>query len=153
MLMTISILHNIIHERPNNKTAGSNPRRGAKIQITVDWLAIFSFILNLALAGLGIYQFVSSKKEEENTKSKVKLWQKFADGLKNGLIGIAVNPNNFTNKTVIAAAVSSLSQVATSFDESFVEERFYSEKEVKEKREKALEEQNRIFQSFHNPSK
>lgn len=31
MLMTISILHNIIHERPNNKTAGSNPRRGAKI--------------------------------------------------------------------------------------------------------------------------
>ena len=31
MLMTISILHNIIHERPNNKTAGSNPRRGADV--------------------------------------------------------------------------------------------------------------------------
>ena len=109
------------------------------MQITVDWPTIISFVLNLFLAGLGIYQFIASKKEEENTKSKVKLWQKSAEGLKNGLIGIGVNPNNFTNKNDIAAAVQSLSQVASSFDESFVEERFYSEKEVKDKREKAIE--------------
>ena len=121
------------------------------MQITIDWLTTISFILNLVLAGLGIYQFVASKKEEENTKSKVKLWQKSAEGLKNGLIGIAVNPNNFTNKTDIAAAVQSLSQVASSFDESFVEERFYSEEEVKEKRETALKEQKKIFQSFQKP--
>lgn len=52
------------------------------MQLTIDWLTIISFLLNLLLAGIGLYQFISSKKEEENTKAKVKLWQKSAEGLK-----------------------------------------------------------------------
>lgn len=116
--------------------------------INIDLLTLFSFILNLILAGLGLYQYINSKKEEENTRAKVKLWQKAAEGLKNGLIHIAVNPNNFTNKTDIASAVQALSQTATSLDDSFVEERFYTEKEVKEKREETIRSQKKLFESF-----
>lgn len=121
------------------------------MQITLDWITIISFVISLVFAGITIYQIVSSKKEEENTKAKVKLWQKSAEGLKNGLLGVAMNPNNFTNKNDIASAVQSLAQVATSFDDSFVEERFYTEKEVKEKRETTLKEQKKLFESF-NPN-
>lgn len=118
--------------------------------ITLDWLTLASFTLNLFFAGITIYQIVNTKKEEENTKAKVKLWQKTAEGLKNGLLGIAMNPNNFTNKSDIAAAVQTAAQVATSFDDSFVEERFYTEKEVKAKREATLAEQKKLFDSFRN---
>ncbi len=118
------------------------------MQITLDWVTIVSFVANLLFAGITIYQIVSSKKEEENTKAKVKLWQKSAEGLKNGILGVAMNANNYTNKNDIASAVQSLAQVATSFDDSFVEERFYTEKEVKEKRETTIREQKKIFESF-----
>lgn len=118
------------------------------MQINIDWITIVSFTLNLVFAGITIYQIVSSKKEEENTKAKVKLWQKSAEGLKNGLLGIAMNPSNYTNKNDIASAVQSLAHVATSFDDSFVEERFYTEKEVKEKRETTMKEQKKLFDSF-----
>ena len=73
---------------------------------------------------------------------------KNAEGLKNGLLGIAMNPNNYTDKNDIASALRSLSQVAASLDESFVEERFYTEKEVKQKREDSLKEQRKLFESF-----
>ncbi len=59
-----------------------------------------------------------------------------------------MNPNNYTNKNDIASVVQSLAQVATSFDDSFVEERFYTEKEVKEKREATIKEQRKLFESF-----
>lgn len=122
------------------------------VQLTIDWLTLFSFLLNLLLAGIGLYQFISSKKEEENTKSKVKLWQKSAEGLKNGLINIAVSPDAFSNKNDIAKAVQSLSQIATSLDDSFVEERFYTEKEVKAKRESTIREQKKLFSFSASPS-
>ena len=115
------------------------------MDLTVSWLTIISFILNLVLAGLGLYQYIDSKEEEENTKSKVKLWQKAMEGLKNGLLGVAMNPNNYTNKNDVASAVQSLAQVASSLDESFVKERFYSEGKVKAKREKAEEERKELF--------
>jgi len=118
------------------------------MQITVDWITIISFVVNLVFAGITIYQIVSSKKEEENTKAKVKLWQKSAEGLKNGLLGIAMNPNNYTNKNDIASAAQSLAQVATTFDDSFIEERFYTESEVKQKREDTIREQKKLFESF-----
>ncbi len=118
------------------------------MQINVDWITIISFVVNLVFAGITIYQIVSSKKEEENTKAKVKLWQKSAEGLKNGLLGIAMNPNNYTNKNDIASAAQSLAQVATTFDDSFIEERFYTESEVKQKREDTIKEQKKLFESF-----
>ncbi len=122
------------------------------MQLNIEPISIFSFLLNIIFAGITIYQIVSSKKEEENTKSKVKLWQKSAEGIKNGLLGIAMNPDRFTGKNDIASAVQSLAQVATSFDDSFVEERFYTESEVKQKREDTEKEQKKLFESFRtNP--
>lgn len=59
-----------------------------------------------------------------------------------------MNPNNYTNKNDIASAIQSLAQVATSFDDSFVEERFYTESEVKQKREDTIKEQKKLFESF-----
>ncbi|PJA50833.1 hypothetical protein CO168_02935, partial [Candidatus Shapirobacteria bacterium CG_4_9_14_3_um_filter_36_12] len=100
------------------------------MQLNIEPISLFSFFLNVVFASITIYQIVSSKKEEENTKAKVKLWQKSAEGIKNGLLGIAMNPDKFTGKSDIASAVQSLAQVTTSFDDSFVEERFYSEQEV-----------------------
>jgi len=44
------------------------------MQINIDWITIISFTINLVFAAITIYQIVSSKKEEENTKAKVKLW-------------------------------------------------------------------------------
>lgn len=118
------------------------------MQLNIELISLFSFFLNVVFAGITIYQIVSSKKEEENTKAKVKLWQKSAEGIKNGLLGIAMNPDKFTGKNDIASAVQSLAQVATSFDDSFVEERFYSEQEVKQKREDTEKEQKKLFESF-----
>lgn len=77
---------------------------------------------------------------------------KISRRIKNGLINIAFNQNNFSNKNDIAAAIQSLSQVATSLDDSFVEERFYTEKEVKDKRESTIAEQKKLFNLSASPS-
>lgn len=122
------------------------------MQITFGLVTILSFLINFTFAGITIYQVVSSKKEEENTKAKVKLWQKSAEGLKNGLLGVAMSSDNYTNKSDIASAIQSLAQVATSFDGSFVEERFYTEGEVKQKREDTMKEQEKLFESFKTSS-
>jgi hypothetical protein len=107
---------------------------------------LISIGLNIALAAWGIYQLASAKKEEENTKSKVRIWQNQAEGIKNSLLGIAQNPQQFSGKEDIARATQVAAQSAVAFDQSFVEERFYTDQEVKEKRERAEEEFKLLLQ-------
>lgn len=120
------------------------------MELTITWLGIISFGLNLLLAGIGIYQFVSAKKEEENTKGRIRDWQNQAEGIKNALLSIAQNPDQFTEKKDIASAVLGVAQSAVTLDKVFVEERFYPDEEVKKKREEAEKETKALLEKYKN---
>jgi hypothetical protein len=120
--------------------------------LEINWLTIISFTLNLVLSGLGIYQFVTSKKEEENTKSRVRDWQNHAEGVKNALLQISQNPSQYSDKGAVISAVSAVAQSAVTLDKVFVEERFYSDEDVKRKREEAEREIKDLFSSSSSRS-
>ncbi len=113
------------------------------IQIT--WYELASYLTNIVLAFLSIYQFLASKKEEENTKSKIRMLQNQAEGIKNALLQIGQNSNAFSSKDDIAAAVTAVSQSAVTLDQAMVEERFYSETEIKQKRMEMEKQQKKLF--------
>lgn len=110
----------------------------ALVSIALGLVTIVSIVIN-------IYQFFTSKEEKKNTKILVRAWQNQAEGLKNALLNISYNPNNFTNKQDVLSAINAVAQSAVSLDKAMAEERFYSEDEVKEKKEETEKEMKKLF--------
>lgn len=98
-------------------------------------LSNISTIVTVFATLYGIYQKIIRDSERSTTKTLLGSWQNQAAGIKNALLGIGQNPNNFSDKKDIAAAVTSVAQSAVSLDQAMVENRFYTDKEIKSKRE------------------
>jgi len=46
-----------------------------EFEIKISFSTLVSLALNVALFIIGFYQLIAAKKEEENTKGKVRIWQ------------------------------------------------------------------------------
>lgn len=86
-----------------------------------------------------------SRKDKESTKSIIRSWQNQAEGIKNALLGISYSPKEFTRREDIAKSVQGIAQSVIALDKAMTEERFYTDKEVKVKKEKAEEETKNLF--------
>jgi predicted permease len=114
-------------------------------EIKLSGTEIFSIFLNVILFTWGVVQLIDTKKEEEKSLSKVRIWHKHIEGIKNALLQISQNPNSYSNKTDISAAVNGIAQSAVALDDSFAVERFYKDIEIKEKREANEKETQAMF--------
>lgn len=108
------------------------------VSISLGLITIISIAIN-------IFQALSSRSEKHNTKLLVRVWQNQAEGIKNALLGIAYNPHNYSNKEDIASAVNAVAQSAVALDKAMTEERFYSDEEVKRKKEETEKEMQKLF--------
>lgn len=128
-----------------------------KTEIKVSLAELILAVFNVIIVIVGVYQLVTSKKEEENTKGKVRAWQNQAEGLKNALLNISYNSKGYSEKDDVIEAITAISQIAVSLDKSFIEERFYNDAEIKVQREKRDEETKKLFSvstsSSFNPRK
>lgn len=120
------------------------------MKITLSWLTIISFCLNLILGGLGIYQFLDSKNKEENIKTFVRIWQNSAEGISNGLLQISQNPKLFSSVEDMSQAVGVAAQSARGLNEAMIQQRFYSDEEVKKQKEKSQEEIKQLLKQVRN---
>ena len=105
-----------------------------EFEIKISFSTLVSLALNVALFIIGFYQLIAAKKEEENTKGKVRIWQNQAEGIKNALLAISQNSNNYDSKQSAISAASAVAQQAVAFEKSLVEERFFTDEEVKQNR-------------------
>ncbi len=120
------------------------------MRLTLSWLTIISFSLNLFLSLLGIYQYLDASKKEENTKIMIRSWQNNIEGISNGLLTISQNPNYFTSKEDVVVAVGVSAQSARSLNEAMSQQRFYSDDQVRIQKEKSSEETRKLIESFRN---
>ncbi len=108
---------------------------------------LFSLVLNIILFIWGIWQLVSARKQEENIKGRIRDWQNQAEGIKNALLQISQNPGQFTDKNDMAGAVLSAAQSAVTLEKIFVEERFHTDQEIKQKREAAEKDFKKLLKA------
>ena len=109
---------------------------------------LFSIILNILLFIWGVAQLIYSRKEAEKVRGKVRVWHKSVEGIKNALLQIGQNPQGFTNKEDISASIQAVAQNAVSLDDSFAEDRFYKDDEIKARREKNEKEAKEFFKKL-----
>ncbi len=104
----------------------------------LSWWTITSTILSIIFFVVNIAQIVAYKKEQkliykekEIHKSQVKIWQHCAKGIQMGLHMISVG--NFSSVNDTKEGVKSIQQSAQSLLDSLIEERLFTDAEVKEK--------------------
>lgn len=131
------------------KVAGSSPAGGA-MKITISWLAVISFLINLILGGVSLYQFVDAKNKEENIKIMQRSWQNHIEGINFGLLNIAQNPKNFTSTIDMAQAVGVAAQSANALNQAISQQRFYSDKEVRQQKETSVQEIKKLMEEYKN---
>lgn len=134
----------------NEKVVGSSPTGGAQMKITVSWLTIISFVLNLFLAGLGVFQYFDATKKEESARVMIRSWQNSIEGINNGLLAISQNPNYFTSKEDIAMSVGVAAQSTRALNDAMLQQRFYSDDQVRIQKEKSAEETRKLIESFRD---
>lgn len=122
------------------------------MKVTIGWLTIVSFLLNIALSGLSLYQFLDSKKQEDNLKMVVRSWQNQAEGLSTSLTTIAFSPNNFSTKYDMAQAVSVASSYAYSLNQALAQQRFYTDTEVRTQKEESSKNMQQILNQYKSIS-
>lgn len=118
------------------------------MKLTVGWLSIISFVLNICFAGLSFYQYLDSKKQEEKIKTMLRTWQNNVEGIYNGLLSVSQNPKYFSSTIDMAQAVGVAANSARSLNEAIIQERFYTDSEVRVQKEKSQEETKRLLESF-----
>ncbi len=102
-------------------------------------------IIGIMLGLLNIYQLLIGHKERESVKSIIRGWQNQAEGIKNALLGIVYSQQNFSTTEDMKGAIQAISQSAVSLDKAMTEERFYTDKEVKNKKTKSEEEMKELL--------
>jgi hypothetical protein len=104
-------------------------------------IEIVSIVFNVILAVFSVWQWIEQKKEKELIKSQIKVWHNVSNGFRNALVNIWHNvmSKRFTNVSDVMPSISTLIPIVEGFNNSLLEERFFSEKEIKENLQKALE--------------
>lgn len=122
------------------------------MKITLNWLTLVSFLLNLVLSGLGIYQYLDSVRKEDNNKIMIRSWQNSIEGINNGLLQISQNPKYFSSVEDMSQAVGVASQSTRALNEAISQQRFYTDEEVKIQKEKSLEETRQWMEEIRKQS-
>ena len=123
------------------------------MKLTISWLTIISFVFNLVLGLLSLYQFLDSQKKEENTKAMLRSWQNQTEGITNGLLQISQNPKYFSSVTDMAQSVGVAAQSASSLNKAMSQQRFYSDEEVRLQKEKSDQELKKLMEDLRNENK
>jgi len=112
----------------------------------------FLAVLNIVLFIWGVIQLRDFQNQEKALKNKVRLWHKHIEGIKNALLQLSQNPQSFNDKTDIASAINMVAQSASSLDDSFAEDRFYSDEEIKSRREENEKQFKKMLNKFKTPA-
>lgn len=122
--------------------------------------SVMSSIFALLFLGWDIWQFASSRKdkdiqfkEKELHKAQVKIWQHFASGINHNIscITSAMNEKSLQNLKVedISRILQGVQSNVFALYTSLNEERFFSEKEIKERQ---LAQEDHFKQLLKQPS-
>ncbi|MFA7301431.1 MAG: hypothetical protein WC069_03920 [Candidatus Shapirobacteria bacterium] len=92
-------------------------------------------VVGIILGTLNIYQFVTNQEKEKSTKALVRSWQNHIEGIKNALLQLSLTPGHLLSNDKMYGSIQVLSQQACALDKAMIEQRFYDDKEIKNKRD------------------
>lgn len=122
-----------------------------KFEVKLTPTETISILLNIILFIWGFIQLRDFQNQEIRLKNKVRIWHKHIEGIKNALLQLNQNPQNFTDKSDIASAANMIAQSASALDDSFAEDRFYTDDEIKDRREKSERSFKKLLNQFKKP--
>jgi cadmium resistance protein CadD (predicted permease) len=114
---------------------------------------IISAILNVVLLIAGIWLWLEQRRDKETIKAQIKVWHNSLNGFRNSLINVwsIANNNDFSSVKDIKNVIMALIPIIEGINTSFFQERFFSEKEIKQGIEKQRE-QNESFTQLKAPA-
>lgn len=102
------------------------------------WWSVISTVISIILLCISIWQYLSSRYQEEKNKAQIKVWMQDANGLSVSLNRIVIDnvQKRYSSTNDVCNAVWAIQATAFSLYQSLYEERCVSEKEYKERQKK-----------------
>ena len=113
---------------------------------------IISLILNVLLIIAGIWLWLEQRRDKETIKAQIKVWHNSLNGFRNSLVNVwsVANNNDFSSVKDVRNVIMALIPIIEGINTSFFQERFFSEKEIKQGIEKQ-QIQNESFTRLKSP--